>query len=36
MRPNARLDSRYTRSGERLNFKGEVIVSFFNELDTGK
>ena len=23
-------------SGERLNLKGEVIVSFFNELDIGK
>jgi hypothetical protein len=36
MRPNERLDSTCTRSGERLNLKGEVIVSFFNELDTGK
>jgi hypothetical protein len=36
MRPNERLDSTSTRSGERLNLKGEVIVSFFNELDTGK
>jgi hypothetical protein len=34
MRPNERLDSTSTRSGERLNLKGEVIVSFFNELDT--
>jgi hypothetical protein len=24
------------RSGERLDLTGEVIVSFFNELDTGK
>ena len=36
MRPNKRLNSTSTRSGERLNLKGEVIVSFFNELDTGK
>jgi hypothetical protein len=36
MRPNERLDSTSRRSGERLNLKGEVIVSFFNELDTGK
>jgi hypothetical protein len=36
MRPNERLDSTSTRSDERLNLKGEVIVSFFNELDTGK
>ena len=36
VRPNERLDSTSTRSGERLNLKGEVIVSFFNELDTGK
>jgi hypothetical protein len=36
MRPNERLNSTSTISGERLNLKGEVIVSFFNELDTGK
>jgi hypothetical protein len=36
MRPNERLDSTSTRSGERLNLKGEVVVSFFNELETGK
>jgi hypothetical protein len=36
MRPNEILDLTSTRSGERLNLKGEVIVSFFNELDTGK
>jgi hypothetical protein len=36
MRPNERLDSTSMRSDERLNLKGEVIVSFFNELDTGK
>jgi hypothetical protein len=35
-RPNERLDSTSTRSSEKLNLKGEVIVSFFNELDTGK
>jgi hypothetical protein len=36
MRPNDRLNSTSMRSGERLNLKGEVIVSFFNEPDTGK
>jgi hypothetical protein len=36
MRANERLDSTSTRSGERLNLTGEVTVSFFNELDTGK
>jgi hypothetical protein len=36
MIPNERLDSTSMRSSERLNLKGEVIVSFFNELDTGK
>jgi hypothetical protein len=36
MRSNGRLDSTSTRSDERLNLKGEAIVSFFNELDTGK
>jgi hypothetical protein len=36
MRPNERLDSTSTRSGERLDLTGEVTVSFFNELDTGK
>jgi hypothetical protein len=36
MRLDERLDSTSTRSSERLNLKGEVIVSFFNELDTGK
>jgi hypothetical protein len=36
MRPNERLDSTSTRSDERLNLKGKVIVSFFNELDIGK
>jgi hypothetical protein len=36
MRPNERLDSTSTRSGERLNLKGEVIVSFFNDIDIGK
>jgi hypothetical protein len=36
MRPNERLDSTSTRSGERLDLTGEVTVSFFNELDTRK
>jgi hypothetical protein len=36
MRPNERLNSTSTRSGERLKLKGEVIVSFFNELDIGQ
>jgi hypothetical protein len=36
MIPNARLDSKSMRSSERLNLMGEVIVSFFNELDTRK
>ena len=36
MRPNERLDSTSTRFGERLDLTGEVTVSFFNELDTGK
>jgi hypothetical protein len=36
MIPNERLDSTSMRSGGRLNLKGEVIVSFFNELDIGK
>jgi hypothetical protein len=36
MRPNERLDLTSTRSDERLNLKGKVIVSFFNELDIGK
>jgi hypothetical protein len=36
MRANERLDSTSTRSGERLDLTGEVTVSFFNELDTGK
>jgi hypothetical protein len=36
MRPNERLDSTSMRSSERLDLTGEVTVSFFNELDTGK
>jgi hypothetical protein len=36
MRPNERLDSTFTRSGEILDLIGEVTVSFFNEILTGK
>jgi hypothetical protein len=36
MRPNERLDSTSTIFGKRLDLTGEVTVSFFNELDTGK
>jgi hypothetical protein len=36
MRANKRLDLTSTRSGERLDLIGEVTVSFFNEIDTGK
>jgi hypothetical protein len=36
MIPNKRLDSTYMRSGERLDLTGEVILSFFNELETIK
>jgi hypothetical protein len=36
MRSNEILDLTSTRSGERLDLIGEVIVSFFNKIDTGK
>jgi hypothetical protein len=34
MIPNKRIDLTSTRSSERLDMMGEVIVSFFNDLDT--
>jgi hypothetical protein len=34
MRPNERLESTSMRSNEILDSMGEVIVSFFNEIDT--
>jgi hypothetical protein len=36
MRPKERVDSKSTRSSERLDLMGEVIVSFFNEIGIGK
>jgi hypothetical protein len=36
MRPNERIESTCMRFDERLNLTGEVIVSFFNELDIRK
>jgi hypothetical protein len=36
MRPNERLDLTSMISSERINLIGDVTISFFNELDTGK
>jgi hypothetical protein len=36
MRSNERIDLTSTRFGKILDLIGEVTVSFFNELDTGK